>query len=102
MSFEIKTESTLSEIIFAVCRMVGHPVTNSPTSSADPAIHQMITAANQALGDLLGAAEWAVLTREGSLSVVEGPAGQQQKDFALPADFYRWIDQTQWSKQAQL
>lgn len=102
MPFEIITEATLADIVSAVCRMVGHPSTNSPTSSPDPAIKQMITAANQSLGDLLGASEWTVLTREGVIEVVADAPGQKQKAFPLPEDFFRWIDQTQWSKQAQL
>lgn len=102
MAFSINTEQTLANIVESVCLMTGYPPTSTPTASTDPAIKQMIAAANQSLGDLLDAYDWPVLIREGEIEILADFAGQQQKGFDLPEDFYKWIDQTQWSKEMQL
>jgi hypothetical protein len=83
-----------------VCSLVGYPASPDPAGSVDTKHAQMRAALTDACAELLALREWQDLTVEGTISVLADTAGQKQKAFALPADFYRFIDQTQWSSQA--
>lgn len=93
---------TYGEAIKLICRMVGHPIPTDPAGSADPAVQQMGAAVNQALNEMLNLYEWQDLTVKTALSIVADSANQEEKGFDLPADFYRFINQTQWSNDSML
>jgi hypothetical protein len=97
MAFQITTEATLSSVVRAICARASYPIPNDPTSSQDPKIKQMIAACNAASTELFNAHEWAELIVEGSIDVFYDVADQKEKGFALPEDFFRFIDQTQWN-----
>jgi len=80
-----------------VCSLVGYPASADPAGSVDTKHAQMRAALTDACAELLALREWQDLTQEGVIDVVGDSAGQTQKAFALPPDFYRFIDQTQWS-----
>ena len=102
MPFQI-TGFDFGQSISFISRMVGHAVNiPDPAGSSDPAIVQMATAVNVALGEMLTLAEWQDLTEKGSIPIVADMAGQKEKAFDLPVDFYRFIDMTQWGKQTML
>jgi hypothetical protein len=90
------TEWDYSFAIRTICGMVGHPVPGDPAGSPDPAVVQMGLAVNHALGELLAMHEWQELTERGTIPIVADMAGQAEKSFALPLDFLRFIDGTQW------
>lgn len=93
------TDLTYGTAISEIAKLVGHTSTApaDPAGSTDPAIQQMGAAINFALEELLTLHEWQDLTVKASLSVVADSAGQVEKGFTLPADFFRFIDQSQWS-----
>jgi hypothetical protein len=93
------TNPTFSDSINLICELVGYPKSADPAGSTDPKHGQMRAAVLNALGELLALHEWQDLTLDGSISVVADMAGQKEKAFDLPLDFYRFIDQTQWSQQ---
>jgi hypothetical protein len=62
----------------------------------------MGAAVNFALKELLTMHEWQDLTVKATLSVVASGAGVAEQGYDLPVDFYRFIDQTQWSGQSLL
>ena len=101
MPFQI-TEWDYQFAIRTICGMVGHPIPADPAGSLDPAVQQMGLAVNHALGELLAMREWQDLTSSGSIAIVADFAGQKEKSFALPDDFVRFIDDTQWSRQSFL
>lgn len=83
-----------------IAKMVGHAQqVPDPAGSLDPAIQQMGVAVNHANGELLDIKEWQDLTKRGTIPIVGDFAGQTEKGFTLPADFQRFIDQTQWGQQ---
>ena len=96
------TELTYGGAIARICQLVGHPVPADSAGSTDPAVQQMGQAINFALEELLTMHEWQDLTVKTTLAIVADGAGQQEKGFDLPADFYRFIDQTQWGAQSML
>lgn len=96
MPYEI-TDYTYGTAIQAICRRVGHPVAVDPAGSTDPAVIQMGAAINSGLEELLGMHEWQDLTIKDSLSIVADSEGQQEKAFDLPEDWFRFVNQTQWS-----
>lgn len=87
------------QVIQRICRMVGHPIPADPAGSTDQAVQQMGEAVNVALGELLTMHEWQDLTELMTISIVADSSGQVEKEFDLPADFYRFVDQTQWAEQ---
>lgn len=93
---------TYGTAIQAVCKLVGHPVPVDPAGSTDPAVMQIGEAINFALQELLTMHEWQDLTTKTSLSILADSSGQEEKGFALPADFYRFIDQTQWNADSMI
>jgi hypothetical protein len=98
MSVQI-TQFDFAYVINAICDLVGFPRSSDPAGDTDVKIRQMRAAVAEACAEMLALAEWQDLTVDGSINVVADFAGQKEKGFALPADFYRFIDQTQWSQQ---
>lgn len=96
------TDLNYGTAIQEICRLVGHPIPTDPAGSTDPAVQQMGAAVNFALNELLTLHEWQDLTIKTFLAIVADGAGQQEKGFNLPADFFRFIDQTQWGDQSML
>lgn len=103
MAFEITTQQTLLSMVRTICSMVGYVAPADAVSSSDPIIQQMITAVNQANTDLRTMREggWQELIREGSIPI-SAPAGTKEASFDLPEDFWRFVDQSQWSQNTQL
>jgi hypothetical protein len=97
MSYEA-VEYTYQQILMDICRYVGHPVPADPAGSQDPAVIQMGAALNFALEHILTRRDWHALTKRATLAVVADSAGQEEKSFALPADFSHFVEQTQWSQ----
>lgn len=96
------TEYTYGEAIKEICRMVGHPIPADPAGSVDNAVQQMGTSINRALGELLTMFDWQDLTIRTTLSVQRDAPGQKEKGYALPTDFEKFIDQSQWDGTNQL
>lgn len=96
------TTYNYGQAITQICKRVGHPVQPDPVGSTDPAVQQMGQAINTALEELLTMHEWQDLTIRTQIAVVGASAGLQEAAFTLPADFYRFIDQTQWGGQTLL
>jgi len=94
------TQFNFAQAINFVCALVGYPVSADPAGSTDTKHGQMRAAVTEACAELLALREWQDLTVAGTIDVVGDIAGQMQKAFPLPVDFYRFIDQTQWSQQA--
>lgn len=88
--------------INAICTLVGHPQSPDPAGSGDPAVIQMGAAINNALTELLTMYEWQDLTIKTSLDIVGLAPNEKEAAFDMPADFYRFVDQTQWGKSTML
>lgn len=101
MAFQIVNESTLSAIVQNVAGMVAYPVPTDPAGSEDPAVQQMVQAANMAGNELLSMFEWQELVKNYQIPIQSDTNGQKEKGFALPDDLYRWIDQTNWNATTQ-
>ncbi|NBW20860.1 MAG: hypothetical protein EBR82_74150 [Caulobacteraceae bacterium] len=63
MAFQIVNESTLSAIVQNVAAMVAFPVPSDPAGSSDPAVQQMVQAANMAGIELLTMYDWQELIK---------------------------------------
>lgn len=101
-TYQIQNYATLADIVKYVARIVGYPVPTDPAGSTDPAVQQMIAAANVAADDMLNLYDWQRLTKDYEISVVADYPGQLEKSFDLPGDFWQFIDQTQWNKDTRL
>jgi hypothetical protein len=101
MAFQIVNESTLSAIVQNVAGMVAYPVPADPAGSEDPAVQQMVQAANMAGNELLSMFEWQELIKNYQIPIQADSNGQKEKGFPLPEDLYRWIDQTNWNATTQ-
>lgn len=101
MAFQIVNDTTLSAIVQNVAALVSYPIPNDPAGDPDPAVQQMVQAVNMAGLDLLALHDWQELTKSYSLSIVADSAGQREKSFSLPVDFYEFVDQTQWNSSMQ-
>jgi hypothetical protein len=101
MAFQIVNESTLSAIVQNVAGMVAYPVPTDPAGSEDPAVQQLVQAANMAGNELLSMFEWQELIKNYQIPIQSDTNGQKEKGFALPQDLYRWIDQTNWNATTQ-
>lgn len=93
---------TYGSAIQYIAQLVGHSIPTDAAGSSDPAIQQMGAAINVSLGEMLTKHEWQDLTVRASLNVVADFAGQKEKGFDLPTDFYRFIDQSQWAASTML
>ncbi len=102
MPFQIVNESSLSAIVQNVAAMVGFPVPSDPAGSTDPAVQQMVQACNMAGIELLSMYDWQELIKSFDINIVADSPGQREKSFALPEDFFDWIDQTNWNATNQL
>lgn len=97
------TNPTLLSAVKAICRMVGHPAPAvDAIGSTDPAVLQMIEALRVANEELLVMKEWQDVTIKATLAIVGDSPGQKEKAFALPDDFYRFVDQSQWNENSQI
>ena len=98
------TNFTYGEAISEICKLVGHSsiAPADPVGSTDPAVQQMGAAINFALEELLTLHEWQDLTVKTSLSVVGLSAGLAEQGYDLPDDFFRFIDQSQWSSSSMM
>lgn len=97
-SYQIIDESSLSAIVQNVAAMVSYPVPADPAGDPDPAVQQFVQAVNMAGSELLSMYDWQELTKTYTINITADQAGQQEKSFALPVDFYDWVDQTQWNQ----
>jgi hypothetical protein len=93
------TRFDFGQAINFICTLVGYPISPDPAGSPDLKHVQMRGAITEACAELIALREWQDLTTEGVIQVVADGVGQKQKAFPLPDDFYRFIDQTQWSSQ---
>ena len=97
MPYQIINESSLSAIVQNMAAMVGYPVPADPAGSTDPAVIQMVQAINMGGVELLSMYDWQELIKPYNISIVADSVGQTEKSFAMPDDFYDWIDQTNWN-----
>lgn len=97
MPFQIVNESSLSAIVQNVAGMVAFPVPTDPAGSTDPAVQQMVQACNMAGIELLSMYDWQELIKSCDINILQDTPGQLEKAFALPDDFFDWIDQTNWN-----
>ncbi len=100
--YDIKTYANLADTVKQLSMMVGMPKPNDTAGSEDPAVQQMISAVNQAGADMMNLYDWQNLCKRGELLIEADFEGQTEKGFDLPADFWSFIDQTQWNKDTQL
>jgi hypothetical protein len=101
MPFQSVNESTLLAITANVAAIVAFPPPSNPIGSTDPAVQQMVQAVNMAGVELLSMYDWQGLINTHVVSIVSDSPGQTQKAFALPDDFFDWIDQTNWNATTQ-
>jgi hypothetical protein len=94
------TQFNFAQAINFICELVGYPKSADPAGSTDTKHGQMRAAVTEACAALLALREWQDLTQSGTVSIVGDAPGQPQKGFSLPVDFYRFVDQTQWSNQS--
>lgn len=97
-SYQIINDSSLSAVVQNVAAMVGFPVPADPAGDPDPAVQQFVQATNMAGIELLSMYDWQELIKQTTIQITADSAGQQEKSFSLPVDFYDWIDQTQWNQ----
>lgn len=101
MPFQMTEIATLQSVVDSCCKLLSLTPVASATASTDPAIRLMVECANLASAEMLTQYEWAELTRVGEITVLTtdppNPSYATEKSYDLPADFYRFIDQTQWN-----
>ena len=102
-TYQIIDDTSLQAIVQAVAAMVSYPVPTDPAGSQDPAVIQMVAAANMAGSELLAMYDWQELIKYYDIEIESDPLIPQQKEraFSLPVDFYDWIDQTNWNATTQ-
>ena len=93
------TNLNFAAVMNYVCQLTGYPQSTDPAGSTDPKHAQMRAAVTEACAALLALKEWQDLTERGSISVVASGPGVKEQGYPLPADFYRFIDQTQWGQE---
>lgn len=101
MTFQLVNDATLSAIVQNVAALVSYPTPSDPAGDTDPAVQQMVQSVNLAGLDLLAMHDWQQLTAMHSISITADSPGQTEKAFALPEDFYCFLDQTQWNSTMQ-
>lgn len=97
MSYQSISENSLSAIVQNMAAMVGYPVPADPAGSTDPAVIQMVQAVNMAGIELLSMYDWQELVKYHNLNIVAATPNIREQAFALPDDFYDWLDQTNWN-----
>lgn len=100
--YQITTYGTLKQCVQDLAAMVGFPKPEEPSASKDPAVQQMISAVNQAGADMLNIYDWQQMVKPFEIVIKADFAGQKEKSFDLPPDFWCFIDQTQWNKDTRL
>lgn len=70
----------------------GLTAVSDPYASTDANFVQLVELLNMVGGDLLSAHEWANFIRLGTITTANSATG-----YALPADYDRMVDQTQWN-----
>lgn len=101
MAYQIVNESTLSAIVQNVAAMVAYPVPADAAGSEDPAVQQMVQAANMAGNELLSMFDWQELVKRHSMTIQASEADQKERAFDLPEDLFKWLDQTNWNATTQ-
>ena len=101
MAFQLVTDNTLSAIVQNVAQLVSFPTPADPAGDTDPAVVQMVESVNLAGIDLLAMNDWQELTKTHTISIQASPPGVSELAFALPDDFYEFVDQTQWNSTMQ-
>jgi len=101
MAFQLVTDNTLSAIVQNVAQLVSFPTPADPAGDTDPAVVQMVESVNLAGIDLLAMNDWQELTKTHTISIQASPPGVSEQAFALPDDFYEFVDQTQWNSTMQ-
>lgn len=101
-TYDISTYSNLAQIVQDLSPMVGFPKPKDPAGSQDPAVVQMVTAVNMAGSDMMNLYDWQNLCKQYGIEIMADYPGQKEKSFDLPADFWMFVDQTQWNKNTQL
>lgn len=100
--YDIKSYGTLADIVQNLAVMVGFPKPSDPAGSPDPAVQQMVSAVNMAGADMLNLYDWQQQIKTFEIPVKADYSGQKEKAFDLPADFWCFVDQTQWNKSTRL
>jgi hypothetical protein len=94
-------EQTLASVIETASNLLSLPNPADAAGSTDPNVVLMRTVANLSSLEMLNLYEWSSLTKMGEIDVFNAapPSGTDATEtaFDLPADFYRFIDQTQWN-----
>tara|TARA_R110000803_G_scaffold7654_2_gene24635 strand:- start:1865 stop:2614 length:750 start_codon:yes stop_codon:yes gene_type:complete len=101
MAYQIIDDNSLSAIVKNIAQMVSYPEPVDPAGDTDTSVVQMVQAVNQSGYDLLSLYPWQELTKSYDMSIAADTSGQTEKAFALPTDFYQWVDQTQWNSTSQ-
>lgn len=101
MAFQIVNDTTLSAIVRNVAAMVAYPVPNDPAGSDDPAVQQMVQAANMAGLEMLGLYDWQELIKNYQIPILADPGNPKEQAYPLPEDLFKWIDQTNWNATTQ-
>jgi hypothetical protein len=103
MAYQITNDATLSNIVQTVAAMVSYPVPADPAGDPDPAVQQMVQAANMAGIELLSMYDWQELIKNYLIPIQADPLipNQKERSFNLPEDFFDWIDQTNWNQTTQ-
>lgn len=101
-TYQTNNYQTLQAIVQSVCKMVGYPVPVDPAGSSDPAVQQMIEGLNMAGEDMLNLYGWQRLSKLWEVEIEAETPGQLERAFDLPADFWQFVDQTQWNQDTRL
>jgi hypothetical protein len=94
---EFSRYRTVDEILNGAAVECGLTAATSAYSSEDVAFTQLRQLLLTAGQELIGGYSWQQLRREFSQTVLHGDSGS----YALPPDFDRFLDQTQWNRTAQ-
>jgi hypothetical protein len=103
MAFTLTSDASMKSLMNSVCSLLSLPQQVDPAGSQDPNMVLMRTALNLANLELMNSFDWPTLIKMGEITVVNTGAtppatGQAiEVSFPLPADFFRFIDQTQWN-----
>lgn len=100
--YEINSYATLSKTVNDMSLMVGMGKQADPAGSQDPAVQQMVAAANMAGADMLNLYDWQKMAKPFEIEIKAEYPGQKEIAVDLPKDFWCFIDQTQWNKNTQL
>lgn len=100
--YDIFEHGQVADIVRNLAVMVGFPKPADPCGSGDPAVQQMVSAVNQAGGDMMSLYAWQDLVKHGEIIIQAAFEGQSERAFDLPGDFFNFIDQTQWNADTRI